>query len=383
MRLPLALAAATILVAQDAPRRVNTYRSSGLQTAGQNRFVSPEIHTDGRVTFRVRAPKASEVILNLSGSKPQPLSKNSEGVWTLTIGPLKSELYSYTYSVDGMRVLDQANASLKTGINGLDASLLDLAIPNARFDSVQNVPHGATHIRTYFSKVMNRDRGLYVYVPPQYDTEPNRRFPVLYLRHGFGDTESNWSIDGRAGVILENMIANKKAVPMLIVMTYGYTDLTWAGGSSPEGIDKLGAELLTDVIPFVEKNYRSAPGRLNRAIAGLSMGGGQAFTIGIKNMDKFAWIGEFSSGLLSGVDFDIEKVVPGFIKNADKANANLKLLYIGCGEQDPRIAGHEDLSALLKKHSIHHEYATTQGAHEWKVWRTLLAGFLVRAFQSE
>ncbi len=364
MRLLLCVLLVSTLCAQE--RRPNTYRSPG--NAGRERFVSPEVHGDRRVTFRVRAPKASEVLLHLGGGKAQALAKDAAGVWTLTIGPLEPELYSYTFTVDGMRILDQANAALKTGINGLDASLLDVPGPAVR--------RGALHVRTYFSKAVNRERGLYVYVPPQYDSEPKRRFPVLYLRHGFGDTEANWSNDGRAGEILEKLVAEKKAAPAIIVMTYGYTDGTWAGGSSPEGIDTLGRELLTDVIPFVESHYRVAAGRENRAIAGLSMGGGQAFTIGLKNQDKFGSVGEFSSGLLSGVDFDFEKTLPGVLAKGVK----LRVLYVGCGDEDPRIPGHEDLSAFLKKHGIEHVYQTAKGAHEWKVWRTLLADFLPRAF---
>ena len=372
MKVLLVLLAALTLTAQE--RRPNTYRSPG--NAGRERFVSPEVHGDGRVTFRVRAPKAGEVLLHLGGGKAQALAKDASGVWALTVGPLAPELYTYTFTVDGMRVLDQANAALKTGINGLDASLLDVPGATPRFDAVQNVPHGAVHVRTYFSKTVNRDRGVHIYVPPQYDSEPKRRFPVLYLRHGFGDTDANWSIDGRAGVIMENLAAAKKAAPAIIVMTYGYTDGTWAGGSSPEGIETLGRELLTDVIPFVEAHYRVAPGRENRAIAGLSMGGGQAFTIGLKNQDKFGSVGEFSSGLLSGVDFDFEKTLPGVLAKGVK----LRVLYVGCGDEDPRIPGHEDLSAFLKKRGIEHVYQTAKGAHEWKVWRTLLADFLPRAF---
>ncbi len=374
----LVLCACLAALAQDAPRRANTYRTPAA-AAPRERFVSPEVHPDRRVTFRLRAPKAAEVFLNLGGAKPQPLSKNEQGVWTLTLGPLAPDLYTYTFTVDGTRLLDHANATLKTGINGLDASLLDVPGPAPRFDAVQNVPHGAVHIRTYFSKTLNRDRGLYVAVPPQYDSEPRRRFPVLYLRHGFGDTEANWSIDGRAGVIMENLIAAKRAAPAIIVMTYGYTDGTWAGGSSPEGIEALARELLDDVIPFVESHYRVAPGRDNRAIAGLSMGGGQAFTIGLKNQDRFGIVGEFSSGLLSGADFDIEKVIPGVLKKG----VNLRLLYIGCGDGDPRISGHQDLSAFLNKTGVRHVYKSTPGAHEWKVWRVLLADFLPLAFPAK
>lgn len=374
MRLFVVLLSATLLFAQKKP---NTYRAPG--NVGRERFVSPEVHPDSRVTFRLRAPKASAVELNLGGARPQSLTKGADGVWTVTLSNLTPDLYTYTFTVDGLRMLDHANPNLKTGINGLDGSLLDVPGPTPRFDAVQNVPHGAIHIRTYFSKTVNRDRGLHIYVPPQYENEPSRRFPVLYLRHGFGDTDSNWSNDGRAGVILENLIAAGKASPALIVMTYGYTDGTWAGGSSPEGIETLGKELFTDVIPFVEKHYRVAPGRANRAIAGLSMGGGQAFTIGLKNLDQFGSVAEFSSGLLSAADLNIETVVPGLLKNAAAIN-ELRVFYIGCGTEDPRIVGHQELSELFTKNGIHHVYKETPGAHEWKVWRTLLADFLPKAF---
>ena len=184
-----------------------------------------------------------------------------------------------------------------------------------RFDEVRNVPHGALQIRTYTSTPLKESRKLYVYTPPQYDTEPGRRFPVLYLRHGSGDNEENWSDTGRAGVILDNLIAQHKAVPMIIVMPNGDTDGSWAGGSSPEGIELLTQELLTDIIPMIDRTYRVARGRENRAITGLSMGGGQAFTMGLKHMDMFAWVGEFSSGLVSDTEFQLEKYLPGFLEH--------------------------------------------------------------------
>ena len=365
------------------PPRRNTYRTQGGASAARERLVSPEIGTDGRITFRIRAPKASEVTLAFGAwnPKPQPMSKDAVGIWTITVGPMQPEIYTYAFSVDGLRVLDQANPNLKTGVNGLDASVVEVPGSQPRFDEVQNVPHGAIHIRTYMSTAQKRLRGLYVYVPPDYET--GRRYPVVYLRHGAGDVESNWSADGRAGVILDNLLAQRKAVPMLIVMTNGNTDGTWAGGSSPEGIEILGKELLADVIPFVEKNYRVLPGRDHRAITGLSMGGGQAFTIGLKNLDSFAWVGEFSSGLVSTVDFDIDKHLPGFLKNASHINEKLRFFFLGCGTDDPRYPGQLDLSDMLKKHNIRHEFFSTPGGHEWKVWRHLLADFLQRVFQAQ
>jgi enterochelin esterase-like enzyme len=219
-----------------------------------------------------------------------------------------------------------------------------------------------------------------VYTPPQYDLEPNRRFPVQYLRHGSGDNEENWSTTGRAGVILDNLIAQHKAVPMLIVMPNGDTDGSWAGGSSPEGIEMLSQELLSDIIPMIERTYRVAAGRENRAITGLSMGGGQAFTIGLKHLELFAWVGEFSSGLVSDREFRLEKHLPGFVDRPDAVNRKLKLLFLSCGTEDPRYLGQLDLADNLKGHNIRYMWYPTPGVHEWKVWRHALAEFAQKVF---
>jgi len=239
------------------------------------------------------------------------------------------------------------------------------------------------HSRTIKCEVVSAPplRQLYVYTPPQYDTEPNRRFPVLYLRHGSGDTEENWSDTGRAGVIVDNLIAQHKAVPMIVVMPNGDTDGTWGGGSSPEGIALLGQELLHDIVPLIEKTYRVAPGRENRAITGLSMGGGQAFTIGLKHLDQFAWVGEFSSGLVSDTEFRLDRHLPGFLDYPDEVNQKLKLLFLSCGTEDPRFPGQLDLLDVLKQHQIKYVWFPTPGVHEWKVWRHALAEFARRVFQ--
>ncbi len=376
----IALLPAGVFSAQAQTARPNTYRPQrGVAT---QRLVSPEVHPDRRITFRLRAPQATATML-LFGAwnpKPQPMSKGADGVWTTTIGPVEPEIYTYAFSVDGLRALDLVNPNVKTG-NALDASVVEVPGDPPRFDQLQDVPHGAIHMRTYHSSALNRFRQVYVYVPPDYDISTTRRYPVLYLRHGAGDVESNWSADGRAAVILDNLIARQKAVPMLIVMTNGNTDGTWAGGSSPEGIALLGKELLADVIPFVEHNYRVAANKQNRAIAGLSMGGGQAFTIGLKNLDTFAWVAEFSSGLVSGADFDLHTYMPGLLEKPDDVNSRLRLLYLSCGTEDPRYAGQLNLAGLLKQSGIRHEFASTPGGHEWKVWRHLLADFAQRLFR--
>ena len=308
------------------------------------------------------------------------MTKDADGTWSITVGPLEPEIYEYAFMVDGARVLDTGNTMLKTG-RALGGNLLEIPGTPPRFDEVQEVPHGSVQIRTYASTPLKRHRHLYVYLPPQYDSEPTRRFPVLYLRHGSGDDESTWLFEGRAGVILENLIAQRKAVPMLIVMTNGDTDYTWAGGSSPDAIELLGKELLGDVIPLIEKNYRVTADRANRAITGLSMGGGQAFTIGMKHMDTFAWVGEFSSGLLSDTDFNLAKHLPGVLDDPTRVNQQLKLLFLSCGTEDPRIPGHLDLADALKARQIHYVWYPTPGVHEWKVWRHSLAEFLPKLFR--
>ena len=364
--------------AQTPGPRKNTYRASGNAATAAPRFISPEVHVDRTVTFRLRAPKASEAALSFQGMKPMVM--DAEGTWSITVGPIEPEIYEYSFMVDGARVLDTANTLLKTG-RTLGGNLLEIPGTPPRFDEVQDVPHGSLLVRTYLSTPLQRRRHLYVYMPPQYDSEPARRFPVLYLRHGSGDDESTWSWQGRAGVILENLVAQHKALPMLIVMTNGDTDYTWAGGSSPEAIDLLGKELLGDVIPLIEKNYRVTANRASRAITGLSMGGGQAFTIGLKHMETFAWVGEFSSGLLSDADFSLARHLPGFLDDPARVNQQLKLLFLSCGTEDPRIPGQMDLADALKGHGIHYVWYPTPGAHEWKVWRRSLAEFLPKLFR--
>jgi len=368
---------ACLLVAQDAGRPKNTYHSSGGASAVP-RVVSPEVRPDRTIVFRLRAPEAGRVNLSFGGSKT--MTKDDAGVWSATVGPVEPEIYEYNFVVDGVRILDPGNPNLKNG-RAPDASTVEVPGNPPRFDELQAVPHGALQIRTYLSTPLKRARKLYVYTPPQYDSEPRRRFPVLYLRHGSGDNEGNWSDTGRAGVILDNLIAQHKAVPMLIVMPNGDTDGTWAGGSSAEGIELLTQELLTDIIPMIDRTYRVAPGRERRAITGLSMGGGQAFTMGLRHLELFAWVGEFSSGLVSDTQFHLDQYLPGFLDHPDDINRRLKLLFLSCGTEDPRYYGQLDLADNLKQHQIRYAWYPSPGVHEWKVWRHALAEFAQKVFQ--
>lgn len=244
---------------------------AALAQPGARRMVSPEILPDHRITFRISAPRATEVILRFGEGAPQahPMTKDEDGVWSVTIGPVEPEIYNYSFLVDGAKMIDLANPMAKVGAS-IDTSVAEVPGDPPRFDQVQQVPHGSIHIHTYQSDVSKTQRGLYLYVPPDYNSQPTKRFPVLYLWHGGGGAEQDWSRDGRAGVILDNLIAQKKALPMLIVMPNNAPGTPAPGvmaapGSSTSPATGAGGtdyallkrELLEDIIPFVSRHYRT------------------------------------------------------------------------------------------------------------------------------
>jgi len=367
------------------------------QQSPPQRIISPEVLPDHRITFRISAPKASDVVLRFSEGKPQShsLTKGENGVWSVTIGPVDPEIYTYSFLIDGVKAIDLANPMAKIG-GSIDASVVDVPGDPPRFDQVQEVPHGSVNIHTYPSAVSKVQRGLYVYVPPDYYTQPAKRFPVLYLWHGGGGAEQDWSRDGRAGVILDNLIAGKKAVAMLIVMPNNVpgtpapgvpsgaqpVPATGAGGAN---YPMLRRELLEEIIPFVAKHYRTIENREARAMAGLSAGGGTTLNVGLTSLDSFAWIAEFSSGIFGGVagygQFDIDKIAPGFYKDPAATNKKIKLFYMSCGDDDPRMPFQKKALADFQSHQIKVTFASFPGAHEWKVWRHSLADLAPRLFR--
>ena len=359
----------------------NDFRISGWWSPSKTP-AHPEVHADRTITFRVTAPRASRVEL-LFGEwdvKPQAMAKGGNGEWSLTIGPVEPETYCYEFSIDGVMALDLGNPAVKSGTQ-LYGSVVEVPGKPPRFDEVQDVPHGVTEVTRYFSTQLRKPRSLYVYLPPGYDALKAPDLPVLYLRHGGGDDESSWTNNGHAGVILENLMASGKAVPMLIVMPNGLTEGSWASGSTPEALAALERELLVDVIPLVEKRFRVSKACNRRAIAGLSMGGGQSFVMGLRNLDTFSWIGEFSAGLLSAADFNVDKELPGILADSASINRRVRLLWLGCGNLDPRFNGHLNLADSLKKRGINHKFQESSGGHEWKVWRHQLEGFLPLLFR--
>jgi len=346
--------------------------------------TSPVVHPDLTVTFNLNAPNARGVELMFEGdSANYPMVKDERGRWTVTVGPLKPKIYTYALLVDGLRIIDPLNPEMQIG-TAPGFNLLNVPGNPPRFDELRDVPHGAVHIRTYYSTVQKKFRKVYIYVPPSYDQVGDRKYPVLYLRHGGGGNETSWYNEGAAGIIMDNLLAEGKVNPMIIVMTNGNVVTGVPGGYNNEALEVGADELFTDVVPVVEKNYRVYTDQQHRAVAGLSMGGGQSFYIGLRNVEKFDWVGVFSTGLFGGIteaDFDAEKTIPGILTNTPPFNKSLKLFYISVGEQDPRLDATNKFVNTLRQHKMNVEFQTFPGIHEWQVWRMSLYDFLPRLFK--
>ena len=343
---------------------------------GGPQLVSPEVKADRTVTFRFRAPKANAVTLigELDGTT-YPMTKDEAGVWSVTIGPLAPDVYNYQFNVDGVIAMDPVNPAVKLGFGNFPPANL-FEIPGDEFDDAKNVPHGAVRLETYHSKTLGVPRTVWVYTPPGYETG-NSRYPVFYLLHGSGNIDSSWILTGRANYILDNLIAEKRAKPMILVMPFGYArqgvnlapeppaaaQPAGAGGGIGGGL--FGKDLLEDVVPFVEQKFRTLKDANNRAIGGLSMGGGQTAAIAFANPDRFNSIVIMSAGAANA-----EQNYPAFFKDAAGANKRLKLLWVGVGKDDKLVmAGSTALRDALTKAGIRHTYRETEGRHEWVVWR--------------
>ncbi len=341
------------------------------QTAAPQRrqpIISPEIKSDRTVTFRFLAPRAHQVLVSVEYMDGlRPLRLGEDGVWSITLGPFEPELYSYNFVVDGTTTVDPRNPVIKIG-TGTTQSLLDVPSDPPAFYSERPVPRGTVHLHRYDSKTLMVTRGLNVYTPAGYFEERDAAYPVFYLLHGMGDNERGWSTIGRANIILDNLIAEKKAVPMIIVMPDGHAPLT-------EGISNAFKEdLVNDIIPFVEANYRVKANAENRALAGLSMGGFQTLDIGISRQDLFGWIGVFSGGIN-----DTYKDTHGAF--LDSANKNLKLFWIGIGKTDFLFERNENLLNLLREKKVKHTFRLSEGGHTWKNWRHYLHEFAQLLFK--
>jgi enterochelin esterase-like enzyme len=336
------------------------------------RIVSPEIEAGQKVTFRLRAPKAKEVVLQAQWSKePVPMTRDAEGVWSATVENTPAGIWEYSFTVDGLNVLDPGNPALKPQREPGTSILHIPSTPPAPWDW-QDVPHGTVHIHDYQSKALGRQRELWVYTPPGYERDGARKFPVLVLQHGSGDNQQTWVQHGKANWILDNLIAQGKARPMVMVMLDGHplgTPSFQDPTKRAAAMEAFQNELFEDALPLVESLYRVETDAAHRAIAGLSMGGGQSLTVGLGNLDRFAWVGAFSAAPLS------PEAAQKFLADPAAANAKLRLLWIAVGKDDFLRQRNEEFVAALQDKGIHHEWLVSEGAHSWPVWRHYLAEF--------
>jgi enterochelin esterase-like enzyme len=418
-----------------APAQGQQGAGQGAGRGGATVQRSPEILQDGRVTFRLSAPNAASVVVRNTtggyadwpGGNDVAMSKNDQGVWSTIVGPLKSEYYIYVFVVDGVQAFDPQNVfHMRVGTRYGNS----LRIPGARTADygVNDVPHGTVSQVWYSSPSLNLTRRMYVYTPPGYETA-NARYPVFFLLHGGGGDEDAWTNLGRAPQILDNLIAQGKAKPMIVVMTNGnpnqvaspdYVAPLQGGGRGAGSPGQGGAQagsamagsgmidfpksVVADLIPFVDKVYRTIPDRENRAIAGLSMGGGMTLYAAFNNLDKFAWVGTFSAGLppmpgvgvpidpppnaakLRGPDInrsiDTKKLAELLPQLESGANARLRLFYVAIGAEDGLITAHTAFKSLLKEKGVNVTIVEMEGyGHEWPFWRICLHDYAARLFR--
>lgn len=343
---------------------------------------SPEVQSDGRVSFRFRAPQAREVLLAREGAERLPMSRGEDGVWMLTTAPLDPDLYGYSFVVDGVRVIDPSNALMKPNLLATE-SLVHVPGPPSLLWELADVPRGTVHRHFYRSAVVGDERDYFVYTPPGYDPASRTEYPVLYLLHGYSDDASAWTAVGRAHVILDNLIARGAAKPMLVVMPLGYGDLGLLAGWHVIGdqalrkrsFERYREALFSETMPAVERGYRVSRGRENTAIAGLSMGGAQSLYFGLNAPDRFSWIGAFSAGGMFG---DHAAAFPQFLEGAV---TQPRLLWLACGTEDRLIEANRALVKWLAERKVRHEWKETPGGHVWMLWRRNLAEFVTRLFR--
>lgn len=346
-------------------------------------LTSPDVSNDHRVTFRFRMPNAKEVLVSLEGGKPLAMQKDDQGIWTATSEALEPDYYGYSFSADGVDIIDPSNPSMKPNLLNTTSQVHVPGASSLPWE-LNDVPHGVVHHHFYTSGVVGDRRDFYVYTPPGYDQRGSQKYPVLYLLHGFSDDASGWTAVGRANVIIDNLIASGKVKPMIIVMPLGYgaPEIVARGFGAfrdtalrDRNFTKFREALLTEVLPKVEASYLVIPDRKSRAIAGLSMGGSESLLTGLNNLNQFAWIGAFSSG---GLPEDFDK---DFESLDAKTTKDLKVLWIACGTEDSLIEVNRKLRTWLTAKGVQHTDIETPGAHTWMVWRRNLANFSALLFQ--
>ncbi|HTB17642.1 MAG TPA: alpha/beta fold hydrolase [Bryobacteraceae bacterium] len=357
--------------------------------------ASPEVAADRHIAFHILAPKAQQVRLfstDIFGVTRQgDMTKADSGVWEITIGPIDPGAYRYNFNVDGVSVMDPRNPSVSES-NGNAWSMV--YVPGADFMETKDVPHGAVASVTYFSKSLNRFRRMHIYTPPGYDTG-SQKYPIFYLLHGAGDSDDSWTSVGRAGFIIDNLIADKKAKPMVIVMPAGHTgpfDFSRPPSGAPRTLDfndDFVKDFVSDIMPYAETHYRVERDRQHRAIAGLSMGGAHTLNIAIPHANEFAYVGVYSSGIFGIVGAPTGDPPAGpsweqqHLADLDNSAAKkgLKLFWFATGKEDGLLSTSKATVELFKKHGFQPEFHESAGAHTWTNWREYLNQFAPQLFQ--
>lgn len=347
----------------------------------------PQILPDNRVKFRTKAPDAQRLQIDLG--RKYDMIRDTGGYWVLTTDPIVGGFHYYSLLIDGVAVVDPASQTFY-GM-GRMASGIDMPDRDQAFYEARAVPHGDERRVNYYSAITRSWRRAYVYTPPGYDQEVTRRYPVLYLQHGAGEDETGWSTQGKVDFILDNLIAEGKAAPMLVVMDRGYaTDprrpVTNSAGGRPGGMNNnvFPEVLVREIIPMIDSAFRTSPDRNHRAMAGLSMGGFQTFQTTMANLEKFAYIGGFSGATFLQPGTDITKIYNGAWADAPAFNQKVKVLYLSVGTAEPMrmYAGIKGLHEALEKAGIRHVYYESPGtAHEWQTWRRSLRQFASLIFK--
>ena len=343
-------------------------------------LVSPQVNADHTITLRFRAPNAKTVdaIGEIDG-KDHPMTKDDSGTWSVTIGPLTPDIYNYQFRIDavngagGVIAMDPQNPQVKLGFGAFPpASLVEVPGDGLIFDDAKPVPHGTVRLETYDSKTIGAPRTLWIYTPPGYE-KGNQKYPVFYLLHGSGNIDSSWILTGRENYIMDNLIAEGKSKPMIIVNPLGYVEEGVGLGPVREAdrtaaASAFGDDLIKDVIPYVEKTYRTLKDADHRALGGLSMGGGQTISVGFPHLDLFHTLVIMSMGAQNA-----DTTYPAFFANPAATNKTLKLLWLGVGKDDNLVGPQaKALEATLVAKGIKHVYSLSEGRHEWVVWRHAL-----------
>jgi enterochelin esterase family protein len=343
----------------------------------------PCILPDNSVVFQLKAANAQKLQIDLG--KKYDMVKDSAGVWSVRTEPIVPGFHYYFLVIDDVPVADPSSRSFFG--TGKMASAIEIPEKGADFYTIKDVPHGAISSKYYFSKVTNDWRRLFVYTPSDYEVNTAGKYPVVYIQHGGGEDETGWANQGKTDIILDNLIAEGKAKPMLVVIANGNVR-AGGGGYSSEGMAAFKKEMTQNIVPFIDQNYRTLPDAKNRAICGLSMGGGQSFYVGLESLDAFGSVGIFSSGIFGGIrtsgsGFDAEKEIPGLLTKSAEFNRKLDLFYISCGEQDMRIEYTKKAVKTMQESGLEVEFNSFPGDHEWQVWRKSLHDFASRVFKQK